>query len=90
MAKRNYTYIKMQPVDTLRAVELAERCAPQEADTFGRDDLMELICGIAAIDNQIFRQEIAYQACCAIYRLNNEHGLEVARWMDKIYRERGY
>jgi hypothetical protein len=84
---RQWTRVKMYPIGTLRAEELAQWSAPQDISTTGRDALMELICGIAAIDSQMERQEVAYQAIKAVYQLNNEHAEEVARWMAGIYGE---
>jgi septum formation topological specificity factor MinE len=85
---RQCTAVKMLSIDTLYALDLAQQCAPDDLDTRGRDDLMELICGIAAIDNQMYRQEVAYQAIRAIYQLNNEHGEEINRWMNRLYETR--
>ena len=55
---RQYTPIRMRPVAELRAARLAVYCAPQNIETTGRDALIELLCGIAAIENPIHRQEV--------------------------------
>ena len=87
--RRQWTPVEMLPIDENYAVFLAEQCAPDDLDSSGRDMLMELICGIAAIEHPMYRQELAYQAIRVIYQLNNEHGEEINRWMARIYKARG-
>ena len=86
---RQWTPVRMLPIDTLYAVYLAERCAPDDADPASSYMMMELISGIAAIDNQMFRQELAYQVIRAVYQLTNEHGKEIDRVLAGIYKARG-
>lgn len=80
---RQYTRVRMFPVDVLRAAELAERCAPQDSEPNGRKDLIELLCGIAAIDDAMRRQEVTLQAIRAVYHTGNEHLEDLARYVKR-------
>jgi hypothetical protein len=77
MAKQ-HTEIPMQPIGDNEAQELAHALTDIGISDRDRSNLMTLICGIAAIDNEVTRQEIAAEAVHAIY-LN----------LDGIYRETG-
>jgi hypothetical protein len=86
---RQYTRIRMRPIGDLRAEALALYCAPQDIETHGRDALIELLCGIAAIENPMRRQEVAQQAVLRVYELNNEHIETVARYVEEVIGEEG-
>ena len=86
---RQYTRIKMRPVDQLRAERLAVYCAPQDVDTTARDAMIELLCGIAAIENHMRRQEVTQQVVMRVYEINNEHIETVARYVEEVIGEEG-
>lgn len=86
---RQYTRIRMRPIDELRAERLAVYCAPQDTHTTGRDALIELLCGIAAIENPMRRQEVTQWAVACVYEINNEHLETVARYVEEVVGEEG-
>jgi hypothetical protein len=88
-APRQYTRIRMRPIEELRAARLAVYCAPEEIDTTGRDALIELLCGIAAIESPMRRHEVAQYAVLRVYELNNEHLEAVARYVEEVIGEEG-
>jgi hypothetical protein len=79
----------MRPIAELRAEQLAVYCAPQDIETTGRDALLELLCGIAAIENPMRRQEVAQSAVLRVYEINNEHVETVARYIEEVIGEEG-
>lgn len=73
-----HTEIPMQPIEDSEAQEIADALTGIGISDRDRKNLITLICGIAAIDNEVTRQEVAAEAVHAIY-LN----------LDAIYHETG-
>lgn len=75
---KQHTEIPMRPIEDDEARELGHNLTDIGISDRDRKNLITLICGIAAINNQVTRQEVAAEAIHAIY-LN----------LDGIYRETG-
>jgi hypothetical protein len=82
-----HTPINMRPISQDDARYIADELTSIGIDDRDRKSLIVLICGIAAIDNPIRRQEVAEMAVNAIYM--NHDGLfhEVGRFVAGIYAE---
>jgi len=86
-AGQQHTPINMRPISQDDARHIADELTSIGIDDRDRKSLIVLICGIAAIDNPIRRQEVAEMAVNAIYM--NHDGLfhEVGRFVAGIYAE---
>jgi hypothetical protein len=83
-----YTEIPMQPIDHNEARSLGNNLTDIGISDNDRKDLIMLICGIAAIDNPINREEVAAEAVHAIYL--NLDGIfhETGAFVARIYKAR--
>ncbi len=80
-----FTPVKMLPVWDERAIWLAENLV---LTGYEAEPLAELIAGIAAIECNMTRQELAYQAIRACYHMTNEHQKPIADFLTDIYAKR--
>ncbi len=61
----------MYALDDLDAQDIARRLGDTD-DERQRHLLMRLVCGMAAINDDIIRQEVAYSVCRALFTLGQE------------------
>ncbi len=85
---RQYTRATMLPIETPRAEHLGRYTADMSIDSARREALIELLCGIAAIEDHMLRQEVALQAMLAVYNMGNEVSEHLAQVVNRINRER--
>ena len=84
-----HTKIPMQPIEDDDARYIADELTNIGISDRDRQNLIELICGIAAIGNPITRQEVTADAVRAIYlNLDGFEG-EAGAFVARIYAERG-
>jgi hypothetical protein len=84
---RQHTEIPMQPIEDDEARELGRTLSDIGIGDDDRKNLIRLVCGIAAIDNPVTRQEVAAEAVYSIY-LNLEHIFnEVGGYVARVYEE---
>jgi hypothetical protein len=84
---KQHTKIPMQPIEDREAHELGHSLTDIGISDRDRKDLITLVCGIAAIDNQVTRQEIAAEAVHAIYLNLDEIYHETGTFVARIYAE---
>lgn len=80
-----FTPVRMLPVWDERAIWLAENLVLTGDEA---EPLAELIAGIAAIECNMTRQELAYQAIRACFHMTNEHQKPIADFLTDIYEKR--
>jgi hypothetical protein len=84
---KQHTKIQMQPISDSEAREIGHDLSSIGVDDRDRCNLIMLICGIAAINNPVERQEVAETAVHAIYLNLYELFDEVAAYVARIYAE---
>lgn len=84
---QQHTEIPMRPIGDLEARDLGHSLTDIGISDRDRKDLITLICGIAAIENPVTRQEVAAEAVHAIYL--NLDGIfhEAGAFVSRIYAE---
>jgi hypothetical protein len=82
-----HTEIPMRPISESDARSIASNLTNIGIDDGDRKDLILLICGIAAINNPITRQEVAADAIHAIYLNLDGIFAEAGRFVAGIYAE---
>jgi len=82
---KQHTKIPMQPISDEDARHIADDLTSIGIDDRDRKNLITLLCGIAAIENPVTRQEVTEDAVRAIYL--NLDGLsgEVGAFVSRIY-----
>jgi hypothetical protein len=85
--REQHTKIPMQPISDNDARDIADDLTNIGISDHDRKKLIELICGIAAIDDPVIRQEVTADAVRAIYLNLDGFEAEAGAFVERIYAE---